>query len=178
MNKLPIILFLIGLSLPATAQEIEWIKIEDLEAAQAKESRKVFIDMYTDWCGWCKRMDKTTFGHPGIANFVNEKFYAVKFNAESKDSVLFQGQSFGFVKNGRRGYHELAATLMQGKLSYPTIVYLDENLSLIQPVPGYMSAQDFERILSYLDGDHHKEQPWEQYKKNYQIRFTAKKEKS
>ncbi len=176
-----IFLILVFLSLGLSGQEtakINWISIEELEAAQAKEPRKVFIDMYTHWCGWCKKMDKATFQHPGIVEYVNENYYAVKFNAERKDTVHYRGQDYSFVEHGRRGYNQLAALLMNGRLSYPTIVYLDENLQLIQPVPGYMGPQDFERTLSYLAEDHSKEQPFEQYKQNYQLQHTAKKESS
>lgn len=170
---------LLGIILSASlsAQEkINWIKIEDLEAAQAAEPRKVFIDMYTNWCSWCHKMDKATFQHPGIVKYINEHYYAVKFNAERKDTVHYRGESYAFIQNGRRGYNQLAALLMNGQLSYPTIVYLDEDLRIIQPVQGYMSPQDFERTVTYLAGDHYKEQPFEQYKKNYTLIHTAKKE--
>lgn len=181
MRKILGITLLLALALQAQAQEqeqINWMNIEDLEAAQAKEPRKVFIDMYTNWCSWCHKMDKATFQHPGIAKYINENYYAVKFNAERKDTVHYRGQAYSFIKNGRRGYHQLAALLMDGRLSYPTIVYLDEDLRIIQPVPGYMGPQDFERTVTYLAGDHYKEQPFEQYKKNYQIVHTAKKKDS
>lgn len=173
------IILLLGallISLSGQAQEkINWLTMEELEKAHDKEPRKVIIDMYTDWCGWCKRMDKTTFQHPEIAKYVNEHYYAVKFDAEQKDTVHFKGRDYVFVPSGRRGYHELAGILMNGKLSYPTIVYLDEELGIIQPVPGYQDPLSFEQIITYLAEDHHKLQPFEQYKKNYQARLSAKK---
>jgi thioredoxin-related protein len=112
-------------------------------------------------------MDENTLQNPGIASYVNENYYAVRFNAEQKDTILFKGQKFGFVPKGRKGYNELAAVLAKGRLSYPTIVYLDEELNLIQPVPGYMDAKAFEVLITYLGEDHHKEQEYEQYKTNY-----------
>lgn len=141
--------------------------MEELEAAQAKEPRKVFIDLYTDWCSWCHKMDKATFQHPGIVKYVNANFYAVKFNAESKDTIHYRGKDYVFVPQGRRGYHQLAAILANGQLSYPTIVYLNEDLEVIQPVPGYMDPRSFEQVITYLAGNHYLEQPFEQYKKNY-----------
>lgn len=179
--KKALLIITVFLGLNVQGQEkakINWINIEELEAAQAKEPRKVFIDMYTYWCGWCKRMDKNTFQHPGIVEYVNQHYYAVKFNAETKDTIHYRGQDYSFVGKGKRGYNQLAALMMNGKLSYPTIVYLDEELRLIQPVPGYMGPRDFEKILTYLGEDHYKEQPFEQYKKNYQLQYTGKKEEA
>ncbi|MCR9154467.1 MAG: thioredoxin fold domain-containing protein [Bacteroidetes bacterium] len=165
-----VVFLFILFSSPVIAQDkINWLTIEELEEAQSKEPRKVFVDLYTDWCGWCKRMDKATFQHPGIVAYVNENYYAVKFNAESKDTINFLGGEFKYVAQGRKGYNELAAVLANGKLSYPTIVYLDENLQVIQPVPGYMDPESFEQVITYLAGDHYKDQPFEQYKKNYQL---------
>ena len=165
LSILAIILFISHLGY--SQETINWLKIEDLEAAQAKEPRKVIIDLYTNWCHWCHKMDENTFQNPGIASYVNENYYAVRFNAEQKDTILFKGQKFGFVPKGRKGYNELAAVLAKGRLSYPTIVYLDEELNLIQPVPGYMDAKAFEVLITYLGEDHHKEQEYEQYKTNY-----------
>ena len=53
------------------------------------------MDVYTDWCGWCKRMDATTFENPAIAKYMSENFYCVKFNAESQKEVTFKGQKYG-----------------------------------------------------------------------------------
>jgi len=169
---------LLFLSLGLMAQEedkntkINWLSIEELEEAQAREPRKVFIDLYTSWCGWCHKMDKATFQHPGIVEYINANYYAVKLDAETKDTINFRGQQFVFVAQGRRGYNQLAAALANGQLSYPTIVYLDEDLNVIQPVPGYMDPKSFEQVITYLAGNHHLEQPFDQYKKNYQLVYS------
>lgn len=152
----------------AYAQSINWMTLEEAEAAAQKEPRKILIDVYTNWCGWCKRMTKTTFQNPVIAKYVNENFYAVKFNAESKDSVAFKGDVFTFVNKGKRGYHELAAAMLQGKMSYPTVVYLNENLNLIQPVPGYMDAARFEKVIAFFAEDHFKNGSFEEFEKEFE----------
>ncbi len=148
--------------------QINWVSIEELDAKMAEEPRPVFIDVYTNWCGWCKKMDKDTFQNEKIAAYVNENFYGVKFNAERKDSITFQGRNYKFVQQGRRGYHELAAALLQGKMSYPNIVYLDKNGQYIAPVPGYRNAQDFEKFLKYFAGGHHTETPFEEWQKTFE----------
>lgn len=147
---------------------INWLTFEQLLEKSKIQKRKVIIDVYTDWCGWCKRMDKATFEQPEIVNYINEHYYAVKFNAEQKNEIAFKGKTYKFVNNGRRGYHELAAEITRGRLSYPTIVFLNENLEVIQPVPGYKDPLAFEQMITYFGRNEHRKTPWEAYCKSYQ----------
>lgn len=149
------------------SETINWMSMEEAQAAAEKEPRKLIIDVYTDWCGWCKRMDKTTFSHPVVAEYVNKNFYAVKFNAEQKDSLQFKGKTFKYIGQGRRGYNELAALLLNGKMSYPSIVYLDESLNMIQPIPGYMDAKQFEEVINFIGDDYFKTISYEDFKKSF-----------
>ncbi|RED93835.1 thioredoxin family protein [Marinoscillum furvescens] len=150
------------------AQEVEWLSFEEAVEKAEQEPKKLLIDIYTDWCGWCKRMDRDTYANPEIAEYINENFYAVKFNAEQKESIEFDGHTFKFVAQGRRGVHELAAALTNNKLSYPTTVFMTEELQIIQPIPGYMNAQSLDPILKYIGGDNYKTTKWVDFQKNYQ----------
>lgn len=143
--------------------EVKWYTIEQAQELMKKEKRKIYIDVYTDWCGWCKVMERNTFSDPKIAELLNTEYYAVKLNAEGKDDIVFKDRTFKYVEQGRSGYHELAAALLNGKLSYPTSVFLDENLNLIQPLAGYMAPEKLEPILTYLGEDIYKKQTWEEY---------------
>ena len=118
-----------------SSDEINWMTWNEVEEALKEEKRKIFVDVYTDWCGWCKQMDKTTFKDKEIINYINENFYAVKFNAEQKETITLDGKKYKYVKSGKRGYNQLAADLLKGRLSYPSIVFLNDDLSLIQPMP-------------------------------------------
>ncbi|MGC1242755.1 MAG: DUF255 domain-containing protein [Chryseosolibacter sp.] len=104
---------------------VQWMTFEQAVEKSKIEKRKIFIDVYTDWCGWCKVMDKKTFNDPEVAKLLNEKFYPVKFNAEQREDVVFEGTTFKFIDQGGRGTHQLAAALLNNKLSYPTVVFLD-----------------------------------------------------
>ncbi len=148
-----------------SAQEIHWMSFEDAVAMTKNEgnTKKVFIDVYTDWCGWCKKMDKDTFQNPEVAQYMQENFYMVKFNAEGKEPIEFDGRTFNYVPSGRRGYHELAAALLQNRLSYPTVVFLDENMKMLSPVPGYQKVDPFLQIARYFGEDIYKEQDWKSY---------------
>ncbi len=147
---------------------INWLTWEQAIEKSQKQKKKILIDVYTDWCGWCKRMDAATFQQPHIAKYVNENYYAIKFDAEQKEEITFNGKTYKFVKNGRRGYNELAAEITRGRLSFPTIVFMDENLNVIQPVPGYKDPDQFEQIITYFARNEHLKTPWDKYQKSYQ----------
>ncbi len=137
-------------------EEIKWYSLKEAIEMNRTEPRKLMVDVYTDWCGWCKRMDATTFSDAEVATYVNAHFYAVKFNAEMKDSLTLGERTYHFIDNGRRGYHEVAAILTKGRLAYPTIVYLDEELRHIAVEPGYKTAAQLSQRLIYFKEEKYK----------------------
>ncbi|MDF1571309.1 MAG: DUF255 domain-containing protein [Bacteroidales bacterium] len=159
MIRLVIVFAAVMMGLNINAQEeIRWYTLEEAIEQNSKEPRKFMVDVYTDWCGWCKRMDATTFSDGEIASYVNTHFYPVKFNAEMKDSLTLGDRTYYFIDNGRRGYHEVAAILTKGRLSYPTIVYLDEELRHISVEPGYKTAAQLAEKLIYYKEEKYKAQ--------------------
>jgi len=125
--------------------------------------KKIFIDVYTDWCGWCKRMDAATFQKPEDAKYMNEHFYNVKFDAEQKEDITILGNTFKFVAQGRRGYHELAAALLNGKMSYPTVVFMNGKFEMLSPVPGYQEPVQFLKVATFFGDDIYRDKKWEEY---------------
>jgi thioredoxin-related protein len=144
---------------------INWMSWEEAIEAHKITPKKIFIDVYTDWCGYCKKMDKTTFTNTDVINTINENFYAVKFNAEQKEVIKFNDAEFKFANYGRRGAHELAYTLLDKRLAYPSFVYLDEQLRKIMPSPGYKQVPQLMQELSYIHTDSYKEMSLADYAK-------------
>lgn len=166
MNKYSIIIILsllLGNTSNVLAQKINWLSIEELETAQANEPRKVMIDLYTEWCGWCKRMDKTTFKDEVLVDYVNDNYYCVKLDGEDKNLINYRGHEFKYVSKGRRGYSELAFELLRGKMSYPSIVFLDENLDILQSFKGFRTAEELVPIIKFLGEDIYKNTSWTEY---------------
>ena len=146
---------------------VHWMTLEEALERSKTEKRKIFVDVFTDWCGWCKHMDSTTFVNPTVAGYLNEHYYPVKLNAEQSEDIIFKDKVYHFKKTGSRGYHELAGLWLNNRLSFPTVVFLDENQNLIQPVPGYQDATKMEAIINYFGSDSHRKTPWETYEKNF-----------
>lgn len=130
------------------ADAIQWISVEELEQKMKKEPRKVIFDFYTDWCGWCKVMDKKTFSNKELARYVNKYYYAVKFNAESKAPLTFMGKTYEYVPEYKS--HRFAAEMMSGKMSYPTTVIAGKNMAYVNPIPGYQRLDQMETLLKYF----------------------------
>ena len=144
--------------------EINWLTWEQAIEASKNDKKKVFVDVYTDWCGWCKKMDATTFKDSSVVNYMNTYFYAIKFNAETKDEIKIGSKTYKSSNtNKSRAPHELAQELLQGKLSYPTIIMLDENFNSLGPIPGFQSSQSLTPMLKFIGTDSYKSTTWENY---------------
>ena len=112
-------------------------------------------------------MDATTFSDAAVAEVLQSKFYPVKFNAEQREPITFNNYTFKFIPRGAKGYHEMAATLLNGKLSYPSVVFLNEKFEIIQVLPGYRKADEFLKIITFIGEDHYLTTSWEDFSKTY-----------
>lgn len=145
--------------------KIKWYTWEEATALNAENPKKIIVDVYTDWCGWCKVMDKKTFTNEDVIKYINENFYAVKFNAEQKENIQFNGHIFKFINEGRRGVHELAYSLLDGRLGYPSIVYLNEKYERVTVSPGFKDATAIMKELKFVGEEIYSKKSWEDYLK-------------
>ena len=154
-----------------TATAVKWMTFEEAVEKSKVEKRKIFIDVYTDWCGWCKVMDKQTFSQPAVAKLLNEEYYPVKFNAEQREDVIYKGTTFKFIPQGGRGTHQLAAALLQNQLSYPTVVFLNEDFAIVNILKGFRQAPEFHKIAAFIGGDYYKTTKMDAWEAQYQSPF-------
>lgn len=145
--------------------KVQWMTFEEAVEASKKEPKKIMIDLYTYWCGWCKKMDKTTFEDPNVARYLSDNFYAVKLDAEQREEIEFNGHTFKWVEGGRNGIHTLAYSLLEGRLSYPTIVYLNEKFERILISPGFKQAPAMIKELKFTAEEHYTTTSWEAYQR-------------
>lgn len=174
-NLLAFLLFL--LVAPVFAQEgnspVKWMSFEEAVKRSKTEKRKIFIDVYTDWCGWCKVMDKNTFSEAHVAQILNEKFYPVKFDAEQTEDLVFNGTTFKFVPYGNKGTHQFAMALLNNQMAYPTVVFLDEDFKMIQPLQGYQKTEEFHKIITFIGEDHFKKMKWSDWQSVYKSPYGS-----
>lgn len=145
--------------------EIKWYTFSEAVELQKKNPRMIMVDVYTNWCGPCKMMDKNTFHHPVIAKYINEHYYPVKFNAETRDTVKFNGYSFANSNpvGTSRGAHDFAVSILDGKVVYPSIVFINEEIKRVQIVTGYNPPASFEPIVKFFGTDAYKTTKWEDF---------------
>jgi len=125
------------------------LTFEEALAKAKSENKKLIVDIYTDWCGWCVKMDKDVYGNAEIKKIVEENFIFVKLDAESKNKHTYSGKQYT--------EEELAAGFEA--TGYPTTVFLEPDGKLIEfnydksrlkNIPGYFKAGEFKKILEFI----------------------------
>lgn len=141
------------LSLHITAQHenglVKWYDFKEAQELNKKVPKPFLVDVYTDWCGWCKHMMKTTYSDPGLANYINTYFYPVKFNAETKDSIEYNGKVYKTTSSAPKAVHELAIKFLGSNLSYPSTIFVSNNFEYNLLSQGYLDVQKIEPLLVY-----------------------------
>jgi thioredoxin-related protein len=149
-----------------TAKEtINWMTLEQVEAKMKEEPRPILIDLYTDWCGWCKVMDKKTYSNTQVIRYLNDKFYNVKLNAESRSEFSFKGKKYSY--NPEYKTNDIAIFLTGGQLSYPTTVIIPDNNSYPQPIAGFLEVDKMELITTYFGENLFGKQSFESYARRF-----------
>lgn len=157
--------------------QVKWVTMNEALEMQKNTPKKIMVKFYADWCTMCKRMDKQTFSNPEIIKYINENYYAVKFNAEGNEPVSFRGISFtnpDFDPKRKPTYgggpqHQFVKHF--GVRGYPTTVFLDENQSLLTGLIGYFQPRDMEAYLAlFATNDFKKiktQQEWLSYREKF-----------
>ena len=178
-----LILFLVSFNLLSSivvAQKIQWMTLDEARAAQKVKPKKIFMDVYTNWCGPCKLLEKNTFQNPDVSRYISENYYAVKFNAEGTEEIEFYNQTFSNpnydpTRKGRNATHQFTQFL--GVKGYPTMVFFSEDGDPIMPLVGYYKPKQIELYLKMIkQGDYQvfsKPEDFENYRKNFIPRFRG-----
>lgn len=155
--------------------QVKWSTVEEASSAQIGE-KLYFIDFYTDWCGYCKKMDRETFSDPLVAKIMNRYYMPAKFNAESKKAVSWRGKKYQ-PGSGRSNVHHFATALLGQRMGFPTFALLKADGTLLQTIPGYYPPKDFVIILWYFASGDYQKYPFEHYSKIFDKDIRPQMEK-
>ena len=161
MKTIFLMLFTVTIVGNSIAQEINWVSLEEAIALQKKNPKKIIMDAYTKWCGPCKMLDRNTFKNSDVASYINENYYAVKFDAEGNSTITYKDKTFDNPNydptkaNKRNSTHKLTSYLKIN--AYPTLVFFDEEGGFITPIVGYQTPQQLELYLKLFKNDDHKD---------------------
>lgn len=145
--------------------KVEWMTLEEAANSMQKEKRPILIDLYTDWCGWCKVMDKKTYSNKNVSTYLQQKFYSVKLNAEGNKNIQWNGKTYKFNANYKT--HDFAIYLTGGQLSYPTTVIIPVEELQPQAIPGYLEPKDLEMIVKYFGEGKFGKVPFNQFQQQF-----------
>ncbi|HTX17991.1 MAG TPA: thioredoxin fold domain-containing protein [Bacteroidota bacterium] len=135
--------------------KLEWESFNaGIEKAKAHH-KKVLVDVYTDWCGWCKKMDAAVYSDLSVKEYLGKNFVVIKMNAEGHGTLHYKGQDFTPA--------QLAAAF--GVNGYPTTLFLKEDSEPITVLPGYVEAPMFLNILTYVAEDQYQSKQFDEYLK-------------
>ena len=151
------------------AEKIKWMSWQEASEANKTQPRKLLVDVYTSWCGWCKVMDKQTFTNDTIADYLNKYYYCVKLDAEGHDTIHFDNKDFVYISpekgGGRNGIHTLAYALLDGNMGYPSLVYLTEKFERTAISPGYKTPAQLLPELRFTAEEVFKTKTFDEYVK-------------
>ncbi|MDQ0475534.1 MULTISPECIES: thioredoxin fold domain-containing protein [Chryseobacterium] len=155
------------------SSQVRWMTLEEAVNAQKTVPKKILINFYTDWCAPCKIMEKNTYNQPVIANYLNENYYPVKFDAEGKEHIEVFGRTFTNTEfdsgNKKNAMHDF--TKYMNVNAIPSTVFLDETGNPITILQGALTAKELEPYIPFIANNEYKKintrAQWENYQKKF-----------
>ena len=150
MKKAAYILLIFFWAIPSGFAQLKTHTFEEAEKL-AKENPKPFVVfIYTSWCNYCKMMENSTFKNSEVMTILNDSFYFISLDAESKTAIHFNNHTFQFIPKGQNtGVHELATALatINSQVVFPSITVLESDFSIVFQKHSFLSSNELLVLL-------------------------------
>lgn len=150
---------------------VNWLSFKEAQELNKQTQKPFIIDFYTDWCGWCKHMMRTTYSNPGLAAYINQNFYPVKFNAEGKDTFEYNGKVYKPLSKDPKTPHEFTLKMLGQQLSYPSTVFVTNNFEYTLLTQGYLEDKKIEPLLVFMVENVWRNSVFDEFNKNFTKTF-------
>lgn len=121
-------------------EELQWYGFNEGLKLAKEQNKFVMVDIYTDWCGWCKKLDKTTYQDAKVVEALKKDFISVKFNPEKDGSYEYTGKTY----TGKQLETKFKVD------GYPMILFLDSKEGVVKKIDGYVDATEMSGILAKI----------------------------
>ncbi|MDD8018985.1 MAG: thioredoxin fold domain-containing protein [Bacteroidota bacterium] len=153
MKKIFFVSLMVMLSTISLAKDLRWKNFNDGIAEAKKSGKKVLVDVYTDWCTWCKKMDEVTYSDKNIKTYLEKNYVLIKLNAEGNENISYAGQKISPAQFAQQ----------MGIDGYPATLFLDGRGEPITVLPGYSEPKMFIHVLSFIGENQYKTKKFDQY---------------
>lgn len=150
------------------SSKMQWQNVEQTSRAYQVEKKPIIIDLYTDWCHYCKVMDTTIYANDSVSNYISQHFYAAKLNAEDKKELVWMGKKYQYVPKYK--VHELAIELTKGSLVYPTTIIIPPTGEPLI-VGGALPMYRIESYLKYYGSSSYKTKTYDEFNKIFSSKW-------
>jgi thioredoxin-related protein len=161
MNRIAIItglLFLfLTLGIAGEKDGLKWFSFDEAKTEAAKSNKKILVDVYTDWCKWCKKMDADTYADPKVMKYLKDKFIVAKLNAESDEKVTYETKKYSSAEFAQ----------MIGVQGYPTLLFLEPSGKVITSLSSYLDASQMIHVAKFIGESKYEKMSFEDFEKNY-----------
>jgi thioredoxin-related protein len=147
------------------SDKIQWLTMQEAAKLQKENFKPIIVDLYTDWCHWCKVMDKETYENENVIKYLNEKFYCVKLNAETRDTINWQGK--GYTYNAGYKVNTFSLYITDYQPSFPTTIFLTDDKNAPMAMPGFLKPKEIELMVKYVGEGAYKDQPFQVFQHNF-----------
>lgn len=183
------IIFVLVISVKVFSQEpvklhdgtgnVRWASFEEVDKLSKVIQKPLLISVHTSWCGWCKKMEHTTYKDPQITSYLNTYFYPISLDAETRDTIIFRGKNYTNPNpENKRSVNAIANEIMGQSKSYPTTVLMDHNYENAVVVPGFLTAKDMASFLVFYKEEIYKTENINNFRTDFDNTYSDTKKKN